>query len=124
MRPKTGIAALLTVVSAVGMLAAATATAGASTAAPATSGHLIPGDLLVSESYYTNDPNLVAGTGQPKRHRHDLGGHLDRQWRRRPGRRPEQAGVDHRQARRHLAAGRRVVHDRRPGGVRIQRKLP
>jgi hypothetical protein len=61
MRPKTGIAALVTVVSAAGILAA---TAGASTAAPVTSGHLIPGDLLVSESYYTNDPNLVAGTTQ------------------------------------------------------------
>jgi hypothetical protein len=67
MRPKTGIAALVTVLSAAGLLAATTATAataGASTAAPADSGHLIPGDLLVSESYYTNDPNIVAGTTQ------------------------------------------------------------
>jgi hypothetical protein len=67
MRPKTGIAALVTVLSAAGLLAASAATAataGASTAAPADSGHLIPGDLLVSESYYTNDPNIVAGTTQ------------------------------------------------------------
>ena len=67
MRPKTGIAALVTVLSAAGLLAATTATAataGASTAAPADGGHLIPGDLLVSESYYTNDPNIVAGTTQ------------------------------------------------------------
>jgi len=67
MRPKTGIAALVTVLSAAGLLAASAATAataGASTAAPADSGHLIPGDLLVSESYYTNDPDIVAGTTQ------------------------------------------------------------
>jgi hypothetical protein len=62
MRPRTGIAAFVTVLSAAGVLAAATAT-GAS-AAPAGAGgrYLKPGDLLVSESYYTNDPNIVAGT--------------------------------------------------------------
>jgi len=63
MRPRTGIAAFVTVLSAVGVLAAATAT-GAS-AAPAAGGrYLKPGDLLVSESHYTNDPNIVAGTTQ------------------------------------------------------------
>jgi hypothetical protein len=64
MRPRTGIAAFVTVLSAAGVLAAATAT-GAS-AAPAGAGgrYLKPGDLLVSESYYTNDPNIVAGTTQ------------------------------------------------------------
>jgi hypothetical protein len=64
MRPRTGIAAFVTVLSAAGVLAAATA-AGAS-AAPAAAGgrYLKPGDLLVSESYYANDPNIVAGTTQ------------------------------------------------------------
>src|SRR5271165_3280173 len=60
MRPRTGIAAFVTVLSAAGVLAATTA-AGASTARPAFGDHLIPGDLLVSESYYTNDPDIVAG---------------------------------------------------------------
>jgi hypothetical protein len=60
MRPRTGIAAFVTVLSAAGVLAAATA-AGASTARPSPEDHLIPGDLLVSESYYTNDPGIVAG---------------------------------------------------------------
>jgi hypothetical protein len=63
MRPRTGIAAFVTVLSAAGLLGAATA-ASASTAGPADSSHLIPGDLLVSESYYTNDPNIVAGKTQ------------------------------------------------------------
>jgi hypothetical protein len=63
MRPRTGIAAFVTVLSAAGLLGAATA-ASASTAGPAASGHLIPGDLLVSESYYANDANIVAGTTQ------------------------------------------------------------
>jgi hypothetical protein len=65
MRPRTGVAALLTVLSAAGVLAATTA-ASASTAPLAAGGgkHLIPGDLLVSESYYTNDPNIVAGKTQ------------------------------------------------------------
>ena len=63
MRPRTGIAAFLTVLSAAGVLAATTA-ASASTARVADRDHhhdLIPGDLLVSESYYSNDPNIVAG---------------------------------------------------------------
>jgi hypothetical protein len=72
MRPRTGIAAFLTVISAAGVLAAATA-AGASTGSAvrgpaarvsADRDHhhdLIPGDLLVSEGYYSNDPNIVAG---------------------------------------------------------------
>jgi hypothetical protein len=67
MRARTGIAAFLTVMSVAGALAAATA-AGASTAPGAgrpPGGHhgrdLVPGDLLVSGSYYANDPNLVAG---------------------------------------------------------------
>jgi hypothetical protein len=66
MRPRTGVAAFVTVLSVAGVLAAAT-TAGASTARPADAhrGHvLVPGDLLVSESYYVNDPNIVAGTTQ------------------------------------------------------------
>src|SRR5690349_16136839 len=71
MRPRTGIAAFLTVLSAAGVLAAATAAtaataAGASTARPSFGDHehLIPGDLLVSESHYANDPDIVAGTTQ------------------------------------------------------------
>jgi hypothetical protein len=67
MRPRTGIAAFLTVISAAGVLAAATA-ASASTSSAGRAGraadhnhNLIPGDLLVSESYYSNDPNIVAG---------------------------------------------------------------
>jgi hypothetical protein len=67
-RPRTGIAALLTAVSAAGVLTAATA-AQASTGHSATqpAGHqagLVPGDLLVSTSRYTNDPNIVAGQTQ------------------------------------------------------------
>ena len=68
MRPRTGIAAFLTAVTVAGVLAAATTAAattaaGASTARPGDfdRSHLVPGDLLVSESYYTNDPNIVAG---------------------------------------------------------------
>jgi hypothetical protein len=64
MRPRTGIAAFVTVVGVAGALAAA---AGPGAQA-STSGHpagqgarLIPGDLLVSTSTYTNDPNIVAG---------------------------------------------------------------
>lgn len=63
MRPRTGIAAFLTVLSAAGALAAGTA-ASASTAQVAGGGQshdLVPGDLLVSESHYRNDPNIVAG---------------------------------------------------------------
>jgi hypothetical protein len=73
MRPRTGIAGFLTAVTVAGVLAAATTaaatTAAATTAAGASTarpgdfdrGHLVPGDLLVSESYYTNDPDIVAG---------------------------------------------------------------
>jgi hypothetical protein len=64
MRPRTGVAAGLVVLSAAGVLAATTATAGAS-AQPASHGHhgsaIVPGDLLVSESYYQNDPGIVTG---------------------------------------------------------------
>jgi hypothetical protein len=64
MRPKTGIAAFLTALSAAGVVTAAT-TANASTAPndrPAVSpAALVPGDLLVSTSTYQNDPNIVAG---------------------------------------------------------------
>ncbi len=71
MRPRTGVAAFATFMTAAGVLAATAAgatTAAASTAAgrPGGQGHgqsrLIPGDLLVSTSYYRNDPNIVAGT--------------------------------------------------------------
>ncbi len=72
MRPRTGIAAFATFMTAAGVLAATAA--GATTAHASTTpagraaGHdhgqtrLIPGDLLVSTSYYRNDPNIVAGT--------------------------------------------------------------
>ena len=65
MRPRTGLAAFVTVVGVAGALAAA---AGPGAQA-STGGHpgdqgarLIPGDLLVSTSTYVNDPNIVAGT--------------------------------------------------------------
>lgn len=64
MRPRTGIAAFGVLLSAASVLAAATSAAGASTARPAAlflHDHLVPGDLLVSESYYQNDPGIVAG---------------------------------------------------------------
>jgi len=65
MRPRTGIAAALAVLSAAGVIAATTTAAGASAAKPAGWGHndsaIVPGDLLVSESYYQNDPGIVAG---------------------------------------------------------------
>jgi hypothetical protein len=64
MRPRTGIAAFVTVVGVAGALAAA----GGSGAQASTAGHpgnqgarVIPGDLLVSTSDYINDPNIVAG---------------------------------------------------------------
>ncbi len=67
MRRRTGIAAFLTVLSAAAVLAATTA-AGASATPAASHGRpvyqdrfLVPGDLLVSESYYINDPDIVAG---------------------------------------------------------------
>src|SRR5215471_2859254 len=64
MRPRTGVAAFGVLLSAASMLAATTSAAGASTARPAAlfdHHHLVPGDLLVSESYYQNDPGIVAG---------------------------------------------------------------
>jgi hypothetical protein len=68
MRPRTGIAAFVTALSAAGVLTAAT-TAGASTSPAASQGQgqqgqgngLVPGDLLVSTSTYASDPNIVAG---------------------------------------------------------------
>jgi hypothetical protein len=77
MRPRTGIAAFATLMTTAGVLAAAAA--GATAAHASTTAHdngrpggpgfghatrLIPGDLLVSTSYYRNDPNIVAGTTQ------------------------------------------------------------
>jgi hypothetical protein len=65
MRPRTGIAAFLTALSAAGVLAAASA-AGASTGHPAahpSPGRLVPGDLLVSGTIY-QDPGIVAGQTQ------------------------------------------------------------
>ena len=63
MRPRTGLAAFVTVVGVAGALAAAGPGAQASTGGhPAGQGaRLIPGDLLVSTSDYVNDPNIVAG---------------------------------------------------------------
>jgi hypothetical protein len=83
MRPRTGVAAFATLMTTAGVLAAAAAgataahastpadgrPAGAGAGARAGFGHgqtarLIPGDLLVSTSYYRSDPNIVAGTTQ------------------------------------------------------------
>lgn len=64
MRPRTGVAAFLSMLGAAGVLAAAGTAAGASTRpAPAHQARaaIVPGDLLVSESYYVNDPRIVAG---------------------------------------------------------------
>ncbi|HEY6786606.1 MAG TPA: hypothetical protein VI365_04770 [Trebonia sp.] len=64
MRPRIGIAAALAALSAAGVIAATTTAAGASAIEPAGSSHrsvVVPGDLLVSESYYQNDPGIVAG---------------------------------------------------------------
>ena len=64
MRPsRTGIAAVVAVLSAAGAIAAVTSS-GASAATRAPGDHhsvVVPGDLLVSESYYLNDPGIVAG---------------------------------------------------------------
>ena len=46
----------------------------------------------------------ITGKVNPNGTRHDLGGHLDRQRRRRPGRGPEPARLGHRQAERDRAA--------------------
>jgi hypothetical protein len=77
MRPRTGIAAFATLMTTAGVLAAAAAgaTAAHASTSPRDGGRqggpgfgratrLIPGDLLVSTSYYRNDPNIVAGTTQ------------------------------------------------------------
>jgi hypothetical protein len=64
MRPRTGFAAFVTIIGAAGALAATAGTgAQASTVSqPGDRGaRLIPGDLLVSTSYYLNDPGIVAG---------------------------------------------------------------
>src|SRR3984885_13550605 len=58
-----GVAALATVLCAAGGVAAAGAPAGASAAGPGFQ-FIFPGNLLVSESFYTNDPNIVAGQTQ------------------------------------------------------------
>jgi hypothetical protein len=62
MRPRTGIAAFVTVVGVAGALAAATGPGARAVPGGEPGTHLIPGDLLVSTSYYINDPNIVAGT--------------------------------------------------------------
>jgi hypothetical protein len=64
MRPRTGIAAFVTVVGVTGALAAAGSGAQASTGGRPgdQEARLIPGDLLVSTSSYVNDPGIVAGT--------------------------------------------------------------
>jgi hypothetical protein len=72
MRPRTGVAAFATFMTAAGVLAAtaagATTAHASTTAAGWPGGHdqrqtwLIPGDLLVAASYYRDDPNIVAGT--------------------------------------------------------------
>jgi hypothetical protein len=73
MRPRTGAAVFLSVLSAAGVLAATTAatsaTASAATRPAFGRGHqnhnvLVPGDLLVSESHFINDPSIVAGKTQ------------------------------------------------------------
>jgi hypothetical protein len=83
MRPRTGVAAFATLMTTAGLLAAAAAgataahasttadgrPAGAAAGGGAGFGHgqatrLIPGDLLVSASYYRGDPDIVAGTTQ------------------------------------------------------------
>ncbi len=64
MRPRTGVAALVTVAGLAGALAAAASGAHASTGGrPGDQGaRLIPGQLLVSTSTYVNDASIVAGT--------------------------------------------------------------
>ena len=76
MRPRTGIAAFATLMTTAGVLAAAAAGATAAHASTTAANggrpagffpgqtRLIPGDLLVSTSYYKNDPGIVAGTTQ------------------------------------------------------------
>jgi hypothetical protein len=62
-RVRAGAVAFVTVMCAAGAVAATSGTAGASAGRPGF-GILFPGNLLVSESYYTNDPNIVAGQTQ------------------------------------------------------------
>ena len=79
MRPRTGIAAFATLMTTAGVLAVAAAGATAAHASTTADGRpagpgagfghgqttrLIPGDLLVSTSYYSSDPNIVAGATQ------------------------------------------------------------
>jgi hypothetical protein len=72
MRARAGAAAFVTVLCAAAAVAATTMPAGATGTGPAAgagagrngSARLVPGNLLVSESYYSNDPNLVAGQTQ------------------------------------------------------------
>jgi hypothetical protein len=58
-----GVAALVTVLCAAGGIVAAGVPAGASAVGNG-SRFILPGNLLVSESFYTNDPNIVAGQTQ------------------------------------------------------------
>ena len=60
MRARVGAAAVAAVLCATAAVAVTGGTAGASPARGGV-GPLVPGQLLVSESYYTNDPHLVAG---------------------------------------------------------------
>ena len=64
MRPRTGIAAAIAVLGAAGAITAATMPAVASTAHPANHNRsvIVPGNLLVSESYFVNNPGLVAAS--------------------------------------------------------------
>jgi hypothetical protein len=62
-RARAGIAAFATVLVAAGGVAAAGAPAGASGWGDGFH-FLFPGNLLVSESFYSNDPNIVAGQTQ------------------------------------------------------------
>jgi hypothetical protein len=62
-RVRAGAAAFVTVMCAAGAVAAIGGPAHASAAGDGFR-FLIPGQLLVSESYYTNDPNIVAGQTQ------------------------------------------------------------
>ena len=62
-RARMGVATLATVLCAAGGVAAAGAPAGAS-AAGSGFRFILPGNLLVSESVYANDPNIVAGKTQ------------------------------------------------------------
>ena len=64
MRPsRTGIAAVVAVLSAAGVIAGVTSSGASAATRPAGDRHsvVVPGDLLVSESYYLNDPGIVAG---------------------------------------------------------------